>query len=254
MQEFVARRGEGYESVRDVWLRSGLDVDEIERLAEADAFRSLGLDRREALWAVRALDGKSATERLPLFDRPNARLRDNEPETRLPRMPLGEHVIHDYRSLGLSLKAHPLAFLRERLDRIGVTPNARLTSVPDGSRVSVAGLVLVRQRPGKGNAIFLTLEDEKGIANVIVWARMFERFRPIIMGSKFVRVSGRLQSESDVIHIVAENFEDLTPWLGDLLETARPVAEPKEIQLPVMNNEDYAKEARQVMPKGRNFQ
>ena len=194
MQEFVARRGEGYESVRDVWLRSGLDVDEIERLAQADAFRSLGLDRREALWAVRALDGKSATERLPLFDRPNARLRDNEPETRLPRMPLGEHVIHDYRSLGLSLKAHPLAFLRERLDRIGVTPNARLTSVPDGSRVSVAGLVLVRQRPGKGNAIFLTLEDEKGIANIIVWARMFERFRPIIMGSKFVRVSGRLQS------------------------------------------------------------
>ena len=112
--------------MRDVWLRSGLDVDEIERLAEADAFRSIGLDRRAALWAVRALDGKSAAERLPLFDRPDIRLRDNEPETRLPRMPLGEHVIHDYRSLGLSLKAHPVAFLRQRLDRIGVTPNAQL--------------------------------------------------------------------------------------------------------------------------------
>ena len=110
MEEFVARRGDGYESVRDVWLRSGLDVDEIERLAQADAFRSLGLDRREALWAVRALDGKSAAERLPLFDRPKSRLRDNEPETRLPLMPLGEHVIHDYRSLGLSLKAHPARF------------------------------------------------------------------------------------------------------------------------------------------------
>ena len=107
MLEFVARRGEGYRSVRDVWLRSGLDVDEIERLAEADAFRSLGLDRRQALWEVRALDGKSAAERLPLFDQPNTPLRDNEPETRLPRMPLGEHVIHDYRALGLSLKAHP---------------------------------------------------------------------------------------------------------------------------------------------------
>ena len=118
----------------------------------------------------------------------------------------------------------------------------------------MAGLVLVRQRPGKGNAIFLTLEDEKGVANVIVWSRMFERFRPIIMGSKFVRVSGKLQSESDVIHIVAEDFEDLTPWLGDLLETARPVAEPKEIQLPVLDNEELAREARQVMPKGRNFQ
>ena len=93
-------------------------------------------------------------------------------------MPLGEHVIHDYRSLGLSLKAHPVAFLRQRLDRIGVTPNARLGSVRDGRRVSVAGLVLVRQRPGKGNAIFLTLEDEKAVANIIIWPRMFERFRP----------------------------------------------------------------------------
>ena len=109
--------------MRDVWLRSGLDVDEIERLAQADAFRSIGLDRRAALWAVRALDGKSAAERLPLFDRPDIRLRDNEPETRLADMPLGEHVIHDYRSLGLSLKAHPV--LPARAARpLGVTPNA----------------------------------------------------------------------------------------------------------------------------------
>ncbi|MEO5759678.1 MAG: error-prone DNA polymerase, partial [Mesorhizobium sp.] len=166
MGTFVARRGDGYESVRDVWLRSGLDVDEIERLAQADAFRSIGLDRREALWAVRALDRKSAAETLPLFEQPGIRLRELEPETRLPKMPLGEHVIHDYRSLGLSLKAHPVAFLRERLDRAGVTPNAKLPSVRDGRRVSVAGLVLVRQRPGKGNAIFLTLEDDKAVANV----------------------------------------------------------------------------------------
>ncbi|TIT24289.1 MAG: error-prone DNA polymerase, partial [Mesorhizobium sp.] len=148
MEVFVARRGDGYATVRDVWLRAGLYVDEIEKLAQADAFRSLGLDRRDALWAVRALDGRSAAETLPLFDRPAIRLRDLEPETKLPTMPLGEHVVHDYRSLGLSLKAHPLAFLRQRLDRSGVTPNARLPSVPDGRRVSVAGLVLVRQRPG----------------------------------------------------------------------------------------------------------
>ena len=129
---------------------------------EADAFRSLGLDRRDALWAVRALDGKSAAERLPLFDQPAARACANWSRRRkLPPMPLGEHVIHDYRSLGLSLKAHPVAFLRERLDRAGVTPNARPALGRDGRRVSVAGLVLVRQRPGKGNAIFLTLEDEK---------------------------------------------------------------------------------------------
>ncbi|OWK18688.1 hypothetical protein AJ88_00705 [Mesorhizobium amorphae CCBAU 01583] len=104
MKQFVDRRGSGYETVRDVWLRSGLDVDEIEKLAQADAFRSIGLDRRAALWAVRALDGKSAAEKLPLFDQKHIRLRELEPETRLPTMPLGEHVIHDYRSLGLRLR------------------------------------------------------------------------------------------------------------------------------------------------------
>ncbi|TPK59825.1 MULTISPECIES: error-prone DNA polymerase [unclassified Mesorhizobium] len=248
MDAFVERRGSGYASVRDVWLRSGLDVAEIERLAQADAFRSLGLDRRAALWAVRALDGKSAAEKLPLFDRPALRLRELEPETKLPKMPLGEHVIHDYRSLGLSLKAHPVAFLRERLDRAGVTPNARLCSVRDGRRVSVAGLVLVRQRPGKGNAVFLTLEDDEAVANVIFWQRTFDRFRPIVMGARFVKVTGKLQSESDVVHIVAEKIEDLTPWLTVLLEEAAPA---------VPAGQDIARlsdKAEKVMPRGRNFQ
>ncbi|MER8651118.1 error-prone DNA polymerase [Mesorhizobium sp. M1121] len=246
MEAFTARRGAGYTSVRDVWLRSGLDVGEIERLAQADAFRSLGLDRREALWAVRALDGKSAAERLPLCDQPAIRLRELEPETKLPTMPLGEHVIHDYRALGLSLKAHPVAFLRERLDRAGVIPNANLGSVRDGRRVSVAGLVLVRQRPGKGNAIFLTLEDDKAVANVIFWERTFTRFRPIVMGARFVKVTGKLQSESDVIHIVAEKIEDLTPWLTVLLEEMTPAARPDIATL--------SDKAERVMPKGRNFQ
>src|SRR5690606_17791958 len=180
MEMFVAQRGAGYESVHDVWLRSRLDVDAIRKLAEADAFRSIGLDRRAALWAVRALDGRSAAERLPLFDRPDVRLPDNEPETALPAMPLGEHVIHDYRLLRLSLKAHPVSFLRAGLERDGTTPNAMLPDIPGGRRVSVAGLVLVRQRPGKGNAIFLTLEDENSIANVIIWPRVFDRYRPVI--------------------------------------------------------------------------
>src|SRR5690606_30272796 len=116
------------------------------------------------------------------------RLADNEPATRLPVMPAGEHVIHDYRSLGLSLKAHPVSFLRGRLDACGVIPNERLPSVKNGARVTVCGLVLVRQRPGKGNAIFLTLEDENGIANIVVWQRDFERLLPVIMGSKLLRV------------------------------------------------------------------
>jgi error-prone DNA polymerase len=251
---FVERRGDGYVSVRDVWLRSGLDAGEIEKLAEADAFRSLGLDRRQALWAVRALGGRSAAEKLPLFDRPGIRLRDLEPAAVLPSMPLGEHVVHDYRSLGLSLKAHPVGFLRARLDRHGVIPNAHLPSVKDGRRVRVAGLVLVRQRPGKGNAIFLTLEDEKAIANVIFWPRVFERFRPVVMGARLVCVSGKLQSESDVIHIVADTIEDLTPWLAALREEAGSADQDAGEPLPPRDSAVLAEETRKVMPKGRNFQ
>jgi error-prone DNA polymerase len=268
MEIFCVRRGEGYQSVRDVWLRSGLDVDEIEKLAEADAFRSIGLDRRTALWAVRALGGKNAAEKLPLFDQPTVNLRDLEPKATLPEMPLGQHVIHDYRSLGLSLKAHPVSFLRSRLNAAGVTPNAVLPSVPNGRRASVAGLVLVRQRPGKGNAIFLTLEDEDAVANVIVWPRIFDRYRPVIMGSRFVRVTGKLQSESDVIHIVADRIDDLSPWLATLLEENRKTSFPSKAALPWKkrqgepdrnvpphrDREAMARKARNVMPKGRNFQ
>jgi error-prone DNA polymerase len=275
MKTFVGRRGNGYSSVRDVWLRSGLDVGEIEKLAEADAFRSIGLDRRAALWAVRALDGKSAAEKLPLFDRPALMLRDFEPATNLPEMPLGEHVVHDYRTLGLSLKAHPVGFLRERLDHAGVIPNALLHTIANGRRVTVAGLVLVRQRPGKGNAIFLTLEDEEGVANIIFWQRTFERFRAVVMGAKFVRVTGKLQSESGVVHIVAEKIEDLSHWLTALLEKAAHLREasPGERNENILKStrsapegrdrsaawgqsdlEALADEARKVMPKGRNFQ
>jgi error-prone DNA polymerase len=269
MTLFVANRQAGYDSVRDVWLRSGLSVSAIERLAQADAFRSLGLDRREALWAVQALDGKSAVEHLPLFDRPDLPLFDNEPETKLPTMPLGEHVLHDYRSLGLSLKAHPVSFLRQRLNLEGVLPNARLPGIANGRRATVAGLVLVRQRPGSAKGvIFMTLEDEEAIANVIVWPKVFERFRPIVLGARFVRVRGRLQSASDVIHIVAETIEDLTPWLGVLSEEAHPIdirksenrqpetaqAAGSVIPLPGRDYEHLSRQAGKVMPKGRNFQ
>src|SRR6185312_12001517 len=204
-------------------------------------------------------------EKLPLFDRPGVHLRELEPQATLPAMPLGEHVIHDYHSLGLSLKAHPIGFLRERLDRYGITPNARLPSVRDGRRVRVAGLVLVRQRPGKGNAIFLTLEDEKAIANIILWPRVFERFRPVVMGARFVCVTGKLQSESDVVHIVADRIEDLTPWLAVLREGAGQVAGGMALHggppaahgqggPPCPDGAALVHETQKVMPKGRNFQ
>ncbi|QPC86062.1 DNA polymerase III subunit alpha [Mesorhizobium sp. NBSH29] len=261
MQEFVSRRGTGYASVRDLWLRSGLGVSDIVRLAEADAFRSLGLDRRAALWAVRALDGRRAVERLPLFDQPHLRLRELEPETRLPTMPLGQHVIHDYQALGLSLKAHPVSLLRARLQRANVVSNIRLADVPDGRIVWVAGLVLVRQRPGTGNAIFLTLEDEEAVANVIIWPGIFNRYRSIVMGARLIRVRGKLQSESDVIHIIGEVIEDLTPWLRTLSEAAgqetdrtHSEAAPTRALLDRAASEPLLSgEMQKVMPKGRNF-
>lgn len=272
MEQLAKRRGAGYDSVRDLWLRSGLGKSVIARLAEADAFRSLGLDRRAALWAVQALDD-TGTKRLPLLDRPDLRLAENEPEMRLPPMPIGSHVVHDYRALGLSLKAHPVSFLRASLDAEGVTPNEHLRQMSNGSRVSVAGLVLIRQRPGTAKGvIFVTLEDETGIANAVVWHKIFERFRPQVLGARFMRVTGRLQSASGVIHVVAERIEDLSPRLNVLLEEkgmhlpqgrgneaggaalrpsgSSPMPRPARPRLaPVAKPMSAA----QVMPKGRNF-
>lgn len=299
MRALMAARGDGYDSVRDVWLRSGLSRAQIERLAEADAFRSLGLDRRAALWAVRALDGANGREVLPLFEmaenKRDHRDRDRvgieiegEPETHLPAMLPGEHVVHDYRFLGLSLKAHPLSFLRHGLAARQVVENQALETVANGRRVCIAGLVLVRQRPGSAKGvIFATLEDETGVANVIIWPKVFETFRPIVLGARLICVTGRLQSESGVIHIVAQKLEDLTPVLGEI-ETAgldeyslqnEGLDNADEVRSPVMDSRqkikprsrlarllkempdlkaDYemarrAQASAKVMPKGRNF-
>lgn len=277
MGRLVARRGAGYDSVRDLWLRSGLPKSAIARLAQADAFRSLGLDRRAALWAVHALEGRSAADRLPLFDRPGRPVGENEPETRLPAMPLGEHVVHDYQALGLSLKAHPVSFLRDELGSRRIIANGTLHEIANGRSVSVAGLVLIRQRPGSAKGvIFMTIEDETGVANIIVWPKVFERFRPIVLGARFVAVRGRLQSASNVIHVVADGLEDLSGHLGRLMKGAAAIdslSHADEVKHPV--NEDirsragarsrYARLSRQpagdeqsvdaasVMPKGRNF-
>ena len=282
MERLVASRGDGYPSVRDLWLRAGLTVEAMQHLAAADAFRAMGLDRRAALWAVRALDRKSAAERLPLFERPRLELRDLEPRTHLPAMPLGQHVIEDYRSLSLSLKAHPVTFLRASLDAERVVPGGRLATIANGRRVRVAGLVLVRQRPGTAKGvIFMTIEDETGVANIIVWRKVFERFRPVVLGARLVRIDGRLQSESGVVHVVAENIVDLTPRLGALAEEAYRMgglANADEVKREIVETrpgaratshlarllgeapelrKDYEALARRngaVMPKGRNFQ
>jgi error-prone DNA polymerase len=225
MRRLVERRGGGYDSVRDLWLRSGLEPATLERLADADAFRSLGLDRREALWAVRGLGRVGDQDDLPLFalSRPE---RDSEPDAKLPPMPLGAHVVEDYRRLSLSLKAHPVAFMRARLDARGVRRSEALATLKSGDRVAVAGLVLVRQRPGTAaGVIFMTLEDETGIANLIVWPKAFERLRAIVIGARFVVATGKLQNESGVVHLIVERMEDLTPMLG-LLSREDPEAAP----------------------------
>jgi error-prone DNA polymerase len=225
-KKIVAARGPGYASVGAVWLRSGAPVSVLERLADADAFRSTGLDRRAALWAVRGLDGgalhagaKRATAAAsPIAAWPGgADLFDERPVT-LPQATLGEHVVADYAALGLSLKAHPVAFFRDELAERGILTSARHRDERlAGWRVTVAGLVLVRQRPGTAKGvIFLTLEDETGIVNVVVWPKVFEANRRVLMTAQFLAVRGKIQREGLVIHVVAEELIDLTSELRRL--------------------------------------
>jgi DNA-directed DNA polymerase III PolC len=253
-KRIVEWRGAAYDSIRDAWLRTGLSPRVLERLADADAFDSLGLTRREALWASKALgrvgdrdddlplfaaaslfsvsspgrhaapspgDPDSLTQRPPDRDRRDKpgddRLR--EPDVALPPMPLGEEVINDYRFLRLSLRAHPAQFLRADLAARGALRNEALRGIANNRRVRISGLVTCRQQPGSANGVvFMTIEDESAVANVIVWPRTFERVRPVVLGARYVLVSGRVQAESGVIHVVADALEDLTPWLARLAE------------------------------------
>ena len=271
-------RGAGFDSVRDLWLRSALKPSVLERLAAADAFRSLGLDRRQALWAVRALRRAGDKDDLPLFA--STAVPPLEPDVALPPMRIGEQVVEDYRHLHLSLKAHPVSFLRGEFDRRGILRHEQLAEISSGCRVTVAGLVLIRQRPGSGNGvIFMTLEDETAVANIIVWPKTFEIFRPIVIGARLVSVTGKLQNESGVIHVVADRLDDLTSllrrlahdtgcvetlahgdhvkrstsdWRAPLHSMTSPM---KPIEPEFAFTEEFApvERVQAVMPKGRNF-
>jgi error-prone DNA polymerase len=210
----IARRRNGYDSIRDLWLRTGLSPSVLETLAEADVFQSLGLSRRDALWAVKGLIGTYGSEVLPLFKVSNEPMSGVDEESGLPAMPPGEEVIHDYRTLSISLKAHPMSFLREQMARRGIVPADALRTLPPGRTVTVAGLVLVRQRPGTASGvIFATLEDETGVANVIVWPKTFEANRRVVLGARVMGVRGQLQREGIVTHVIAKEFIDLTPQM-----------------------------------------
>jgi error-prone DNA polymerase len=217
----VAGRTRPYRTVEELRSRGGVPVHAIERLAEADAFRSIGLDRRAALWDSRAL--KPALD-LPLFVAADARDEGEEVETaQLPAMPLSEHVVSDYQTVRLSLKAHPMSFLREHYAAKDFITADRLRDTRDGRRVRLAGLVLIRQRPGSAKGVcFITLEDETGIANLVVWPDVFEAQRTIVMGARLMVVHGIIQRDEDIIHVVVRRLEDGTPMLRHLSDGLMP--------------------------------
>lgn len=208
-QEIIGRRAAGYRSVRDLWQRTRTPVAALERLAEADAFQALGLDRRQALWAIRGL----SDSRLPLFDRLEAEP-DTEPAVALAAMTAGRQVVEDYRSTGLSLRRHPVSFLRDDLTASGIVRCADLVTVRDGKRLEVAGIILVRQRPGSAKGVlFVTIEDETGHANLILWPSVFEAQRRLVLSASMIACRGRLQREQAVIHVIAEELTDLSDLL-----------------------------------------
>jgi error-prone DNA polymerase len=257
-RKIVERRSDGYRSVRDLWLRTGLPVAALQKLAEADAFGSMGLSRRDALWAVRGLVATDGAETLPLFEQAEAPGSREDIREDLPQMAPGEAVINDYKALTLSLKAHPVAFLRSMLASRRILKAQELSARADGSTVEVAGLVLVRQRPGTASGIiFATLEDETGIANIVIWDALFQKNRRVVLGSRMLAVRGRLQREGLVIHVIARSFTDMTPYL---LEIARghevgpaTIGKPERDEGERRRIDAARRDARAALPSGRNF-
>jgi error-prone DNA polymerase len=254
-ERLVAARGVGgYPDPCALWRRSGLGRGALERLAEADSFRSTGLDRRRALWALKALGEPP----LPLFaaaeDAP-ASSREARAMALLPEMPLGEHVVEDYASLSLTLKRHPLAFLRAELAREGLVAAAELAHLPVARRLAIAGVVLIRQRPGSANGVvFITIEDETGIANLIVWPQILERFRRAALGATLLRCTGKLQREESVIHVVADRLDDLTPRLNTL-RVRTGETEPRPLRKPPLALPERVPgyDPRDIVITSRNF-
>ena len=212
--------GGPFADIDDLRTRARLTAPALDALAAADALGSLNLARRPALWAAKGLPRAAPA---PLFAAMGLEEADGPPPPALPAPPLSEEVVCDYETIRLSLKAHPVGFLRERLARGGAVPASAIDAVPDGRRTAMAGVVLVRQRPGSAKGVvFLTLEDETGVTNVVVWPKVFDQYRPLVMGARMLLVRGRVQrapdSEGRVTHLVADSLEDRTADLNLLSE------------------------------------
>ena len=236
-----ARETHAFHDVYDLWRRTGLRVDAVEKLADADSFGSIGVKRRQALWAMKGLHDSS----LPLFAAAEQALSDaalkqgknvrpvelmKEPEIALTDMTIGEEVICDYSTLRLTLKAHPVALLRGSF-RKNYIQAADLLKHKTGDWVDVVGLAICRQRPGTASGvIFMTLEDETGVANIVVWPKMFERFRKQVLRSRLLGVSGRVEREGLVIHVIASDVVDLSSSLISLADHRLPPYERRSVE------------------------
>lgn len=258
IQVLVSARTKAFTTIHAL-LDAGISVSVLERLADADAFRSVGLDRRQALWEVSALS-----------DNPTGIFTGQNPENgseqgvQLPKMTLHEHVLQDYGSTSLSLKAHPVSFAREKLFSLNVLATKELNNFNDGTPVKVAGLVLVRQRPGTASGIcFITIEDETGIANLVVFQKLFEKYRKEILRSKLLMVEGKLQREGEVTHVFVKHCYNISSLLGRMTKSGQ---EGPELTLSKADEKDrdtissQYKDTRvrkivqaEIFPAGRNF-
>lgn len=213
-----ARQRRPFTSLEDFARDTALPKRALILLADADAFRSLGVDRREALWIVRRLPDDVP---LPLFQAAIAREQPDELSAPLPEMPMSEHVVADYQTIRLSLKGHPMEFLRESFSNEGVLSCKDATARKSGQYAKCAGVILVRQRPGSAKGVvFLTIEDETGIANIVVWPKIMERFRKEVMGARLILIEGRIQESEGVVHLVADRLADRSNDLGHLANEA----------------------------------
>ena len=253
----VLARSAPFASVEELARRASLPSRALRLLAEADACGSMGLDRRPALWKARRVRQGV----LPLFDAAGAGELGAEADAELPPMPRVEQVLTDYQTTRLSLKGHPMAFLREAFAKEGVLSCPETAAAKNGRIVRTAGVVLIRQRPGKGNAIFITLEDEGGIVNVLLWARHFERYRRAVMASRLMLVEGEVQrSKEGVVHLMASRIVDRTAML-DALGTG-PRVEPALARADEGKHPQYPRKASprhghprdvRILPKSRDF-
>jgi len=258
IEVLLAARHKAFTTINQL-ADAGVSNNALEKLADADAFRSIGLDRRQALWQVTAL-----------HDNPTGLYKGNQIQVKenvsLPNMSLSEHVVQDYSSMALSLKAHPISFIREKLNLFGITPSNNFKKHKNGDLIKVAGLVLVRQRPGTaGGVCFITIEDETGTANLVVFRNLFENiYRKEILHAKLLMVAGRLQIEGEVIHVIVEHCEDWSKLLRDLttikqedvpVQTLSPRDENDGFPFDTKNKKTQVRQVYQeaLFPEARNF-